>query len=85
MMDTYLIQAIHSLRPGSEFSITNNDYLTIHFDVLEGTKPTLAQVNAEIARLKQEDSNKTILDAKNKAALLERLGMTADDVALLLS
>lgn len=84
-MDTYLIQAIHSLRPGSEFSITNNDYLTIHFDVLEGTKPTLAQVNAEIARLKQEDSNKTILDAKNKAALLERLGMTADDVALLLS
>lgn len=85
MMDTYLIQAIHSLRPGSEFSITNNDYLTIHFDVLEGTKPTLAQVNAEIARLKQEDSNKTILDAKNKAALLERLGMRADDVALLLS
>jgi hypothetical protein len=84
-MNKELTQAIKSLRPTSEFSFIGDDYSTIKWDVLDGTAPTLKEVEAEIARLKIENVQNANAKAAAKSALLERLGITADEAALLLS
>lgn len=76
----YLVQAIRSLRPESEFSFTDNDYSTIKWDVLESDAPTAKEIDDEIKRIKASEASKEAA----KAALLERLGITADEAALLL-
>jgi hypothetical protein len=81
----YISKAIFSLKPNSQFSYSNDDYSTIHFDVLEGTAPTLKQINDEIARIKAEEITQAEANATAKAALLARLGITADEAKLLLS
>lgn len=83
-MTDYLTKAIQSLRPGAEFSITANDYSTIKWDVLNGEAPTEAEIEAEIAKLKADELKEFEAIAAAKAALLERLGITADEAALLL-
>lgn len=84
-MENLLVQAIQSLRPNSEFTVTNDDYSTIEWHVLEGQVPTQAEVNAAIktveAKLKADEDTKTAA----KAALFERLGITADEAKLLLA
>lgn len=83
-MENYIVKAIQSLRPGSEFVIMDNDYSTIVWNTLEGKAPTAKEVEAEVERLKAKD----IADAANreaaKAALLERLGITEEEAKLLL-
>ena len=81
---TYLAKAIFNLKPNSEFSYQEDDYSTIHFDVLEGSKPTLKQVNDEIIRIKAEEITQAEANATAKAELLARLGITADEAKLLL-
>jgi hypothetical protein len=80
----YLVKAIHSLRPTAEFSYTNNDYSTIKWDVLEGDAPTQDEIDAEIAKIKSEELTTAADKAAAKAALLDRLGITAEEAALLL-
>ena len=80
-----MVLAIRNLKPTAEFVITENDYSTIEWHVLDGTAPTKAQVNAEIEKVKiQLETAETEL-AASKAALLDRLGITADEAKLLLS
>lgn len=85
MEKDYLSAAIQSLRPASEFSYTNDDYLTIKWDVLEGDAPTLEEIGLEIKRLKALDIKIEKNNATAKAALLTKLGITAEEAALLLS
>lgn len=84
-MKDYLADAIKSLRPSAEFSFIEQDYSTIKWDVLEGKAPTKAEIDAEIARIKADEITEAQNKATAKAALLERLGITADEAALLLS
>ena len=84
MEKDYLAAAIQSLCPKAEFSYINEDYSTIKWDVLEGTEPTIKEVTAEIARLKELDAQAEADKATAKAALLVKLGITADEAALLL-
>ena len=84
-MKIYLTEALQSLRPGAEFSYTNDDYSTVNWIVLEGKAPTLAEVNKEIERIKEIEIKEPQIRAAAKAALLERLGITADEATLLLS
>lgn len=84
-MKLLLADAIKSLRPTSEFSYTEDDYSTIKWDKLEGDAPTEAQVLAEFARLEAEAQTQEANRATEKAALLDRLGITADEAKLLLS
>lgn len=84
-MNEYLVLAIKSLHPEAEFSFTDNDYSTIKFDIIDGDKPTLTQVNAEMARLKKADADRALKTAEDKAALLERLGLTEAEAKLLLA
>jgi hypothetical protein len=81
----YLVAAIHKLKPNAQFSFTQDDYSTIKWVELEGTAPTQAQVDKVIAEIKAEETNKADTDAAAKAALLDRLGITADEAKLLLS
>jgi len=84
-MKDYLTLAIKSLRPNSEYSYLDNDYSTIEWHVLEGEAPTQAQIDAEIVKIKAAEATEAADKAAAKAALLNRLGITADEAALLLS
>jgi hypothetical protein len=82
-MKDYLVLAIKSLRPSCEFTLQNDDYATIEFHVLEGDAPTQSEIDAEITRLKKAESDAAKAETKAKAALLDRLGITAEEAALL--
>ena len=84
-MSEYLVKAIQSLKPGAEFSITNSDYSTIVWDILEGDAPTQAELDAEIKKIKAAEAKVEADKATAKAALLERLGITAEEAKLLLA
>jgi hypothetical protein len=86
MNDKYLVNAIQTLKPNSEFVIIDNDYSNIEWQVLEGNAPTQAEINAEIEKIKAAEEQ-AVIDAQNaKAAAqakLEALGLTAGDLAAL--
>jgi len=84
-MSDYLVLAIKKLKPKSEFSITNNDYSTIKWDVLEGTAPTQFEIDAAIEQVKADEIAEAEAKATAKADLLAKLGITAEEAALLLS
>lgn len=46
--------ALHSLRPGAEFSVSGNSYEQIEWYSENIPKPTLAEVDAELQRLQAE-------------------------------
>ncbi len=86
MNKNYLIKAIHKLRANSQFSFTNNDYLTIKWDVLEGDAPTQAEIDAAIQQIKADEitAADVAVEAKKQAeAKLTALGLTADDLKAL--
>lgn len=84
-MDNYLARAIKSLHPEAEFSFTNNDYSTIVWNVLDGKAPTQAEIDAEIAKIKAAEAKEAENKAAAKAALLERLGITEQELSILLA
>jgi hypothetical protein len=81
---SYLAKAIRKLKPDSEFSFTNDDYSTVHWDVLEGKAPTQAQINAAIEQVKAEEIKALEEKQKSKSALLARLGLTEDELKTIL-
>ena len=81
----YLIKAIRYLKPSAEFSFTNDDYSTIKWDVLKGDAPTHAEIDDAISQIKADEAVELEAKANQKAALLERLGITNDEAKLLLS
>ena len=81
----YLTKAIFNLKPNAEFSYQDDDYSTIKWDVLDGTAPTQKQIDDEIKRIKAAEITDAQVKATAKAALLSKLGITAEEAALLLS
>jgi hypothetical protein len=82
----YLGLAIKKLRPTAEFSISNDDYSTIKWDVLDGNEPTQAEVFAAIEAIKEEQAQAELEAAAKKAAAeakLAVLGLTLDDLKAL--
>ena len=85
MYTNYLSEAIWKLRPGSEFSFNEQDYSTVKFDKIEGNPPTQAEIDAAIEQVKADEITNKEKAATDKAALLAKLGITADEARLLLS
>jgi len=85
MEQIQLVNAIKKLRPNAEFSFVENDYSTIKWDALEGNPPTKAEIELAIKELEAEDKIEKDRVATAKAALLAKLGITADEAALLLA
>jgi hypothetical protein len=82
----YLVRAIHKLKPTAEFSFTDDDYSTIKWDVLDGTAPTQAEIDAAIEQVKAEEAQAEAKAEADKAAAqakLAALGLTADDLKAL--
>jgi hypothetical protein len=84
-MISYLSAAIKKLRPNAEFSFTNEDYSTIQWDILEGDAPTEAEIDAAVEQVKADEVTQAEAKATQKAALLDRLGITEDEAKLLLA
>jgi hypothetical protein len=81
-----LIDAIDLLKPNSQYVITDNDYSTIEWHVLDGDAPTQSEIDAAIDQVKAND---IALESQAQAAKasaqakLEALGLTADDLVAL--
>jgi len=82
---SYLVKAIKKLKPTAEFSFTEDDYATIKWDVLDGEAPTQKEIDAAIKEVKADEAQAETTKATAKAALLNRLGITAEEAVLLLS
>ena len=86
MDEIKLLKAIRKLRPTAEFSFNDADYSTIKWDVLEGTPPTQAEINAAIEQVKAEEAQAEVVAAQAKAAAeakLAALGLTTEDLKAL--
>jgi hypothetical protein len=79
-----LSRAIKKLKPTAEFSFSNDDYSTIKWDKLEGKAPTQNEINKAILEINENDLAEAEIRSATRAALLERLGITAEEAALLL-
>jgi len=85
MENVELVAAIRLLKPNAEFSFTDNDYSTIKWDVLDGEAPTQTEIDAAIKKVKADKITELAKAESDKAALLAKLGITAEEAALLLS
>jgi|688.fasta_scaffold196660_3 hypothetical protein len=80
----YLVKAIQKLKPNAEFSITDNDYSTVKWDLLEGTAPTQKEIDAAIEQVKIEEAQAESTKIAARQALLSKLGITQEEAQLLL-
>ena len=83
---TYLVKAINKLKPNAEFSFTDDDYLTIKWDVLEGDAPTQEEIDAAIEQVKADEAQAELVKETKKAAAeakLVALGLDLDDLRAL--
>jgi hypothetical protein len=85
MESTIIVKAIKELSPDAEFAFSGDDLSTLEWHNPKAKRPTDAEILARcevvIANLELEATTK----AADKAALLERLGITADEAKLLLA
>jgi len=84
-MESFLTKAIRKLKPNSQFSYIDDDYSTIKWDVLDGDAPTQAEIDAAIEQVKADEIAEAETKSAQKAALLDRLGITEDEAKLLLA
>lgn len=84
-MQDYLTKAIRKLKPESEFVYFDDDYSTIKWHILEGEAPKQAEIDAAIEQVKADEAQAEATNAADKAALLDRLGITEAEAKLLLS
>jgi len=82
-MKNYLSLAIAKLCPKSEYTFTDQNYSTITWQILEGTAPTQAEIDAAIEQIKADEIADEANAQANRAAAqakLAALGLTADDL-----
>jgi hypothetical protein len=85
-MNNYLSKAVKFLRPTAEFVITNDDYSTIVWHVLEGDAPTQKEIDDAIKQVKVDELAEAEARATAKAAAqakLAALGLTVEDLTAL--
>lgn len=80
MTHEQITKALISLTPNAQWTLTGDDFDNLIW-LSEGNAPTLAEIEAEIASFPNKESAKIA----EKAALLAKLGITADEAKLLLS
>jgi hypothetical protein len=85
MQKDYLFLAIKSLKPNSQFVYQEQDYSTVEWHILEGEAPNQAEIDAAIVQVKADEVAEAEAKATQKAALLDRLGITDDEAKLLLA
>jgi hypothetical protein len=84
MTNQEILDAIFHLAPGAQFSFTEADLSTLVWDSKDIKQPTVAEIMAAIPMAKAAKEAEAESKAAAKASLLNRLGMTPDEAALLL-
>lgn len=84
MKSENIVDAIRLLKPTAEFSFIDDDYSTIKWDVLEGDAPTEAELQAAIAIVEKQKADDQASKHADRQAVLDKLGLSADEVAALL-
>ena len=84
MTSQEIIDAIFYLAPNSEFSFTEVDLSTLKWDSSDIARPSDEAILAAIPKVKAAQTAAKEAKASAKVALLNRLGITADEAALLL-
>jgi hypothetical protein len=75
------LEAIKRLRPNCTFSLVGDDVQNIQWiDPADTTTPTDVEIKAEIAKMEAE----ALAIPSAKSALLDKLGITEEEAALLL-
>ena len=69
--------------PGSHWVISGNDYDTLQW-LDETPKPTQAELDAQWASVQQKIADEAEAKVAPRQAVLDKLGLTADEVAALL-
>ena len=82
-MKDYLSLAIRALVGSDDFAYTGDDFESIEWITEPSTIPTVKQVSDKIVELKKIDADRAADQAARKTELLERLGITSDEAALL--
>jgi hypothetical protein len=83
MIHADIVKALTSLMPESQWTLAGDDYADLVW-LSQGTAPTLVEIQAEIALIPQREKAKADKAETDKAALLAKLGITADEAKLLL-
>lgn len=84
-MDNLTIsKALFNLVPGALWTLRGDDYANLEWES-EGNPPTLAEIESEISKLTTKEKAEADKAEADKAALLAKLGITADEAKLLLS
>lgn len=87
-MANYLIEAIHALKPNSEFTLTDYDYDTIKWIVLDGQAPTKKSVTDKALELRNADqaNHESLVALKDsaRAKLIAGQPMSVDEAAVLI-
>jgi hypothetical protein len=81
---SYLVKAIRKLKPNAEFSFTDDDYSTIKWDVLDGDAPSQLEIDAAIKTIKADEKAEAKAKATQRQAILDRIGLTADELKTIL-
>ena len=83
-MENYLAKAIRKLKPTAEFSFSDNDYSTVKWDLLEGDAPTQKEIDDAIKAVKADEKAAAKTKEAAKQAILDRIGLTADELKTIL-
>ena len=84
MTHELIIKALKNLAPDAEWTLSGDDYADLIW-LSEGTPPTLEAIESEIEQIPVKAAAALKEAQTAKAALLTKLGITADEAALLLS
>ena len=80
-----LTEALVLLKPTAEFVIYNDDLDSIVWHKIEGKVPTITEIEAAKIKVDEIKLAEDAMKIKAKNALLEKLGITAEEAQLLLA
>jgi hypothetical protein len=80
-----ITQALHKLRPNTEWVIQGNDLSTLEFiKPKNAVAPTQDEVDAVLETLDAEIAQEVATKAAARQAIADRLGLSADELQVLL-
>lgn len=81
----YLTKAIRALVGSDNFAYSGEDYATIEWITEPSKVPTAKQVSDKIAELQKIDADAAAAKDAQKQAILDRLGISAEEAKILLA
>ena len=80
-----LAEAINLYNPKAQWTLLGDDYATLEWHSVDIAKPTKAELETLLLEVEAVKAQQEAKAATDKAALLARLGITAEEATLLLS